>query len=158
MINVLISMCMCGINCRYDGKSISLNQLSELSNRFNLIPVCPEIIGGLSTPRAPVEITNNKLIDSNGNDKTDNFISGANQVLQLAKMFNCEYAILKENSPSCGVNYIYDGTFTSNKIKGSGITTSLLRENGIKVYSETEIDTFINDVLSKSTNERKSKI
>lgn len=143
MHNVLISMCLCGINCRYDGKSTLLESLSNVDKLVNIIPICPEIIGGLPTPRAPVEIINGKAINNLGEDKTANFEKGANEVIKLVKQFNVKYAVLKENSPSCGVNYIYDGTFTGSKISGSGITTNLLKELGVNVYSENEIDELI---------------
>ena len=96
--------------------------------------------GGLSCPRCPSEIIGNKVINKVGKDVTNEFVLGANKALKIAKEYNPEFIVLKENSPSCGVNYIYDGTFTSNKIKGQGVTTKLLKENGFKIISENELE------------------
>ena len=130
---------MLGINCRYDGKNNKNDKLFELFKQGKLIPVCPEQLGGLSTPRVPSEIQGKKVFDKNGKDVTQNFIKGAKETLYIAKALGCKEAILKENSPSCGVNFVYDGTFTNKKIKGEGITTRLLKANGIRVTSEKEI-------------------
>lgn len=137
--NLLISACFLGINCRYDGKSIKLDCLDQLKEKYNLIPLCPEVLGGLNTPRKPAERKYNKVINSIGQDVTDFFVRGANEALKLAKLNNCRYALLKERSPSCGYGKIYDGTFSGNLIDGNGVTAELLAENGITVLGESQI-------------------
>ncbi len=143
MKKVLISMCLCGVNTRYDGKSITIDDYSRLKEKYILIPMCPEIMGGLSTPRDPSEIKNDKVISNKGVDVTNNFDEGAKCVLKLCQDLEIDIAILKENSPSCGVNFIYDGNFDGTKISGSGVTTKLLKENNIEVYSENAIGKFL---------------
>lgn len=93
--NILISACFLGTNCRYDGRTVELSSLDQLKKKYNLIPICPEIIGGLETPRKPAEIRNNKVINSLGQDVTNNFVIGAREALKLAKLNKCRYAILK---------------------------------------------------------------
>ncbi len=135
----IVSACLVGINCRYDGNNNLNKKVMERFLEGELIPLCPEQLGGLSTPRTPAEIKDNKVFDKNGNDVTENFIKGAKETLRIAKLLGCKEAILKENSPSCGVHNVYDGTFTSKKIKGMGFTAKLLKENGINVKSEIEL-------------------
>ena len=106
---------------------------------FNLIPVCPEILGGLPTPRPPCEISDGRVVTQSGENKTVEYERGADEVLRLAKLFNCRLAILKENSPSCGSGKIYDGTFSHALTDGDGITASLLKANGIRVVGESEL-------------------
>ena len=150
----LISACLCGVNCKYNG----LNNYNEICDKLlasgKAILVCPEQLGGLTTPRIPSEIigessnilnyNNGSVIDKNGNDVTPQFIKGAQETLQLAKKLNIKKAILKDGSPSCGVNYIYDGKFNGTKIKGMGITAQLLKESSIDVISELELGGNIN--------------
>ena len=139
-LNILISACLMGINCRYNGKSEKINELEELKNKYNLIPVCPEIYGGLKTPRNPSEIVNNRVVTNSGEDVTKEYKKGAEEILRFAKFYDCKYAILKERSPSCGYGKIYDGTFTGTLIDGDGITARLLKEHGIKITGETSLD------------------
>ncbi len=134
----IVSSCLCGVKSRYDGKVFISEKVKELVDSGKALMVCPEIMGGLEVPRLPCEIIDNKVINSEGEDKTRNFKEGADKVLSLAKKYNIKKAILKEKSPSCGSNYIYDGTFNKNLIKGEGITVKLLRENGIIVISSEE--------------------
>lgn len=133
---ILVSACLLGIDCKYSGDNNLNIELMKFLKDKNYIPICPEQLGGLKTPRKPAEIIGNKIITNEGNDVTENFIKGAEESLKISKIFNSKIAILKERSPSCGSNLIYDGTFKGKKIKGEGITTKLLRENGIEVYSE----------------------
>ncbi|MCD6238736.1 MAG: DUF523 domain-containing protein [Thermotogae bacterium] len=136
----LVSACLLGIRCRYDGKSKLDKRVKALSSHFDFIPVCPEQLGGLPTPRFRSEIkSNGRVVNENGEDWTKNFIRGAKEVLKIAKMLDIKMAVLKERSPSCGVNEIYDGTFRSKCVEGKGITTRLLEENDIEVMSEEEI-------------------
>ena len=135
----LCSACLLGIKCRYDGKSKSNKKVLELAKRDILIPVCPEQLGGLPTPREPAEQKMNRVITKSGEDVTENFVNGARQVLELAKLFGIKEAILKQRSPSCGCGQIYDGTFTGKIIEGDGVTTALLKKNGIKVITEEDL-------------------
>jgi len=128
-----------GVNCRYDGKSAANKKVIALLKKEILIPVCPEQLGGLPTPREPVELKGNRALTKSGKDLTENFIRGAKEVLMLAKLFNIKEAILKQGSPSCGCGRIYDGTFSGRTVKGYGITAALLIENGIKVISEENL-------------------
>ena len=142
-MNILISACLLGVSCRYDGKSKSNDKIEALMKKYTLIPVCPEVMGGLPTPRSPVETQNGRAINKDGVDVTAEFEKGAEEVLRLAILYNCEYAILKEKSPSCGSQKIYDGTFTGTLIEGNGITTELLLKHDIKVIGESQIDTLL---------------
>ncbi len=140
-MNILISACLLGTSCRYDGRSVPLPDsiLTKLKNEHHLIPVCPEIFGGLPTPRLPSECSERGVLRCDGADMTDAYLRGANETLRLARLFDCRYAILKERSPSCGKGQIYNGTFTGTLTAGNGITASLLMENGITVLGESEL-------------------
>ncbi len=133
---ILVSACLVGINCKYDGKNNFNEKIAKLVESGKAIPVCPEQLGGLSTPRIPAEIIGNKIFSKNGDDVSRQFQKGAEETLKIAKLVKCKKAILKENSPSCGVSKIYDGTFSGSLKSGSGIATKLLRENGILVLNE----------------------
>ena len=137
--NVLISACLLGLNCKYDGKNNYIDKVVALKEKYNLIPVCAEILGGLSTPRIPSERFNDRVINKDGIDVTDEFEKGAEEVLKLAKFYNVKLAILKEKSPSCGFGKIYDGTFSKTLIDGNGVTAELLIKNGINVIGENLI-------------------
>lgn len=138
-MNILISACLMGINCRYNGKSEMIKELEELKAKYNLIPICPEIYGGLKTPRNPAERVEDKVLTNNGEDVTENYVKGAKEILKLAKFYNCKYAILKERSPSCGFGRIYDGTFSKTTKDGNGVTADLLAKNGVKIIGESKI-------------------
>lgn len=138
-MNILISACLMGINCRYNGESEIVKELEELKNKYNLIPVCPEIYGGLKTPRNPAERVKDKVLTNNGEDVTEGYAKGAEEILKLAKFYDCKYAILKERSPSCGFGRIYDGTFSKTTIDGNGVTADLLAKNGVKIIGESKI-------------------
>ena len=144
MEKILISACLLGINCKYNGKNNYNSLIEKLKEKYILISFCPEQMGGLSTPRNPSEIKRDKVISSAGDDVTINFIAGANKALDISKKENISIAILKEGSPSCGSNYIYDGTFTKTKVDGMGITARLLKNNNIKIYNENEIESLLN--------------
>lgn len=139
-MNVLISACLLGVNCRYSGDGTFIKEAEELKKKYHLIPVCPEILGGMKTPREPAEIKEGKVISRMGEDVTPYFERGAREVLHLAKFFDCKYAILKERSPSCGRGEIYDGTFSGVTIEGNGVLAELLEKNGILVVGESEIN------------------
>ena len=136
---IIVSACLVGINCRYDGGNNANQKVIELVNKGFAIPVCPEQLGGLPTPRIPAEIIRNKVINKNDEDITDYFKKGARETLQISKLANCREAILKQNSPSCGYGKIYDGTHTGKIIAGKGITAKLLEDNGIKVIAEEDL-------------------
>lgn len=139
-MKILVSACLLGITCRYDGKSVQVNRIEELLEQHELIPFCPEIYGGLSTPRLPCELNGNCVMRRDGADMTEQYRKGAEQALFLCKKFDCKVALLKNKSPSCGSDKVYDGSFSGTLIDGEGITAKLLRENGIKVYNENQID------------------
>lgn len=135
----LCSACLIGIRCRYNGRSALNQKVIALLQMETLIPVCPEQLGGLPTPREPAELKGDRVITKSGKDVTENFVRGAKQVLKLAKLFSIKEAILKQGSPSCGCGRIYDGTFSGKTIKEDGITAALLKKNGIKVISEEDL-------------------
>lgn len=143
MEKILISACLIGDKTKYDGKSNYHPLVKELLEKYELVPFCPEVEGGLPTPRQPSEIVKDKVMSAQGKDVTNNFKSGASKALMICQYLGIKTAILKEGSPSCGLNQIYDGTFTGRKIKGSGITAQLLIKNGIKVISENDIEDFL---------------
>ena len=130
---VLVSGCLAGINCRYDGGNNANEEVVELVKQGKAIPVCPEQLGGMQTPREPAEIRVGRVMEKGGEDVTDKFKKGAMEALRLCKMCGCKKAILKDGSPSCGVNRIYDGTFGGVKIAGKGVFARLLEENGVEV-------------------------
>lgn len=138
-MNILVSACLLGVGCRYDGKSKPNKSIIELISQHNLIPFCPEVYGGLSTPRPPAEIADGLVKTSIGRDVTAEYKKGAEEALNIAKLFNCDMAILKERSPSCGNGEIYDGSFSGTLNSGDGITAALLKKNGIRVLGESDI-------------------
>ena len=139
-MKILISECLLGIPCRYDGKSKEYEGIKTLLEEHELIPVCPEQLGGLSTPRLPSERVGNRVLNKEGQDVTDCYRRGAQQALKLAQMYGCQCDILKERSPSCGSGQIYDGNFCGRLIEGDGVTAELLKEHGIRVLGESEIE------------------
>jgi len=144
---ILISACLGGIKCRYDNEIRTCSKMIQLTDKFICIPVCPEQLGGLPTPRTPSFISKGngfdvlrgqaKVVTLNGNDVTENFLLGAQQALKIAQLTGCTQAVLKEKSPSCGVKYIYD---KDTLVKGCGVTTALLLDNGFSVRSEEDVD------------------
>ena len=135
----LCSGCLLGIRCRYDGESRPHKRVSALAEKEVLIPVCPEQLGGLPTPREVCEKKGKKALTESGADVTENLKRGAEEVLKLAKIFRVKEVILKQRSPSCGYGMIYDGSFSGRVVKGAGFTASLLAKNGIKVITEEEL-------------------
>ena len=139
-MRILISACLLGTACRYDGKSKAYPLAEALATRHQLVPVCPEQLGGLPTPRTPSERRGERVITAEGADVTAQYRRGAEEALRLCRLFGCEAAVLKERSPSCGDGQIYDGTFTGALTAGQGVTAQLLEENGVAVYGESRID------------------
>lgn len=141
-MNILVSACLLGLRCRYDGKSKPNEAVLRLREAHTLIPVCPEQLGGLPTPRAPSEWRGAVIRNSDGEDVTAQYLRGAEEAVKLARLFDCRAAVLKERSPACGVGKIYDGTFTNTLTFGSGAAAKALREAGVRVYGESEIVEF----------------
>ena len=139
-MRLLVSACLMGVGCRYDGKSNELPQLKELLARHQCIPACAEIFGGLPTPRVPAEIQGDRVVNREGLDVTEEFTRGAQEVARLAEVTSCTAALLKERSPSCGCGWVYDGTFTKTLVEGDGLTAKALKEMGVTVYGESEIE------------------
>ena len=139
-MKILVSACLLGARCRYDGASKAHSEMAALAKRHTLIPVCPEQLGGLSTPRPPAERQGERVVTRSGADVTEQYRRGAEETARLCKLLGCEAAVLKERSPSCGRGEIYDGTFTGTLTAGDGVTAELLTVQGIAVYGESEIE------------------
>ena len=143
-MDILVSACLLGTLCRYDGASRPCGELARLEVLgHRLIPVCPEVMGGLPTPREPSEIRDGRVVSRDGRDVTEAFWRGAQEAEKIARACGCECALLKERSPSCGSGTIYDGTFTGRRVPGDGVTAALLKANGIEVFGETELSEMI---------------
>lgn len=136
----IVSACLAGVPCRYDGKANSHPYVQDLVREGKAIMVCPEQLGGLTTPRACAEIREGKVIDQTGKDVTEAFQLGAQYTLEIAQMYDCSKAILKAKSPSCGCGKIYNGKFEGQLIDGDGLTGALLKMHGISVCTEQEIE------------------
>jgi len=146
---ILVSACLCGINCNYKGESKPNEKVLDLVKSRKAIPVCPEQLGGLTTPRSGARIVSgkgedvldgkSKVITDDGQDVTINYVKGAKEVLALAKMLNVKEVILKQGSPSCGCGKTQGGEMQRILVQGDGATTSLLKKNGINVSSEEMI-------------------
>lgn len=143
MEKILISACLIGDKTRYDGKSNYNPKIQQLMEKYELVPFCPEVEGGLKTPRDPSEIKGEQVISSKGKDVTYQYNKGAELALNICQFLNIKIAVLKEKSPSCGVHQIHDGSFSGKLTDGEGVTTSLLKRKGINVISEEEIDTLL---------------
>lgn len=132
---ILVSACLLGLNCRFDGKNNYTKEIDEFLKDYSVIPICPEIMGGLPTPRIGAERVADRVITADGRDVTEQYRKGAEEVLFLAKKYNVKKALLKLRSPSCGSDKIYDGTFTNTVTKGNGVTAELLKNNGIEIIT-----------------------
>ena len=141
MKKILVSACLLGHNCRYDGGSneVELRIMKDWIAEERVVPVCPEVKGRLGIPRERSEISGDRVITESGKDVTDAFERGARETLELALEEDVIFAIFKENSPSCAINSVYDGTFSGNKVPGQGVTAKLLMDHGIEVYNELQI-------------------
>lgn len=145
----IVSACLCGVNCKYSGKNNLNETCLRLFREGKAILICPEQLGGLCTPRNPAELNSSaedvfdgkgKVIDNKGNDVTKQFVDGAREALNIAREAGITKAILKEGSPSCGCNFVYDGTFSGNKIEGKGLTAHLFEQDGITIFSDEDIE------------------
>lgn len=139
-MKILVSACLLGVNCRYDGTGQMKEKIKKLMSDHQLVPVCPELLGGLKTPRCPAERQGNRVVTREGEDVTAAYRRGAEETLKLGKLFGCSRAILKERSPSCGCGKIYDGTFTKTLTDGDGVTAALLKAYGIPVVGDEHLE------------------
>lgn len=144
-MKLLISACLLGVCCRYDGASKPHPMVETLAAKHTLIPVCPEQMGGLATPRPPSERQGDRVMAKTGTDVTAQYRRGAEEALRLCQLFHCDGAVLKEKSPSCGSGRIYDGTFTGTLKEGDGTAAELLKAHGIPVYGESQIMDLLDD-------------
>ena len=135
---IIVSACLAGYRCRYDGKTVPDDAIVDLVRTGNAIPVCPEMLGGLPCPRVPSERTadGERVVTKDGTDVTEAFRRGADETLRLAQLYGCTRAILKARSPSCGKGTVYDGTFSGTLREGDGVTAELLMKHGITVESK----------------------
>ena len=138
-MKIMVSACLLGENCRYDGGNNRNEALLEMLAGQEVIPVCPEVAGGLPVPRVPAEIKGGRVVNREGQDVDEAFRRGAEKVMEIAEKEQPDLIILQSRSPSCGVKQRYDGTFTGTLIDGSGVTAELLKANGISVYGESQI-------------------
>lgn len=137
-MNILVSACLLGTNCKYSGgNNLAVGLAEYLTEReYTIVPVCPECMGGLPTPRVPAERLGQRVVNKLGEDVTPQFQKGAQAALEAAREHGCTMAILKKNSPSCGCGTVYDGTFTGTLTNGDGVTARLLKEHGLAIYNE----------------------
>ncbi|KZE73414.1 hypothetical protein AV654_32580 [Paenibacillus elgii] len=145
---ILVSSCLAGLEVRYNGTHCLNEKINKLVEENKAVTICPELLGGLSTPREPAEIVggdgddvldgNAKVIEKSGKDVTEFYIKGAYAALEKAKEINATIVVLKENSPSCGSSMIYNGQFVGHKVAGNGVTSALLKRNRLQVISEEQ--------------------
>jgi len=153
--SIIISACLLGRECRYDGSHCKVSELDSLG--LNFISVCPEEAGELGTPRPSAELTSSakavvnghgKILTKEGVDVTPQFLDGSKRELEKLKLYNAKIAVLKSRSPSCGYGQVYDGSFTGNLLKGNGIFSQMCEDEGVKVISSDNIDLFIKDITT----------
>lgn len=141
---ILVSACLLGAPVRYDAKSCPNAAVQALADRFELVPVCPECLGGLPTPRTPSEIRPGspapRVVSEDGEDRSAAFAAGARACLEIARENGCTLAIMKAKSPSCGLGRVYDGSFSGVLVPGDGVATSVLKEAGIRVLNEEDVE------------------
>lgn len=131
---LLISACLLGENCKYNGGNNFTPEVEALRERYELVPVCPEQLGGLPTPRTPAERVGDRVVNREGADVTDAFRQGAEKTLELARASGITKAVFQVRSPSCGSGTVYDGTFSGALTAGQGVTAELLEKNGVNIY------------------------
>ena len=139
-MKLLVSACLLGLCCRYDGCAKPNAVVLALREGHTLIPVCPEQLGGLPTPRVPAERRGDRVVTRDGRDVTAAYEKGAAEALRLAELFSCDAAILKERSPACGSGRIYDGSFSKTLISGDGVAAACLKAHGIPVLGESQLE------------------
>jgi uncharacterized protein YbbK (DUF523 family) len=144
---IIVSACLLGENCRYDGKNCFNQEIYEFVKNKKVVKVCPEVFSGFGTPRTPIEIikyvNNIKVISKDGKDVTKRIINGCKECFDSLKGENIEYAILKSKSPTCGFGKVYDGSFNGRIINGNGVFAEMLKQNGIKIYNENNYKTIL---------------
>jgi len=140
---ILVSACLAGIKCNWKGEAAPCAKVIALVKNGEAIPVCPEQLGGLTTPRLPAEQKDGQVINRNGEYVTKEFKCGAAEVLDIARLYNCKKAILKARSPSCGCGEVYDGSFSHKLIPGDGVLTALLKSSGVEVITDEDIEEFV---------------
>ncbi len=150
METIIVSACLLGDKCRYDGKDNYNEKVKFLREHFNIVPVCPEVLGGMSIPRTPSEIKNNVVLNKNGKDVTHCFKKGADSVLNVVKYLHIKKAVLVDHSPSCGVNQIYDGNFNNKLIDGEGYTTRELKRIGVECFTIDEAEKLIEPTIKET--------
>lgn len=155
METILVSACLLGDNCKYNGGNNYSKKVELLKERYNIVPICPEVFGGLKAPRVPSEIKDDAVINKNGKDVTFNFNEGAHKVINIVNFLHIKKAVLMERSPSCGVHQIYNGKFNGTLINGMGYTSRLLKAKGVQLYTIDEIDELIEDKKENNSNENK---
>lgn len=143
MERILISACLVGDNVKYDGGNNKHPLIDKLLEKYELVPFCPEVEGGLPIPRHPSEQRGEQVINNLDEDVTIAFERGAELAFNICLFLKIKKAILKERSPSCGTHEIYDGSFSHKKIKGMGVTAAYLKSKGIEVFSEDEIESLL---------------
>ncbi len=141
-MRALVSTCLLGVCCRYDGQSKACPAVLELLKAHELIPVCPEQLGGLPTPRPPAEMQGNRVINREGTDVTAQYQQGAEEAARLYQVLDCDCAVLKAHSPSCGCGEVYDGSFSGTLVPGDGITAQALKRLGARVLTEETLTSF----------------
>ena len=141
----VVSACLAGEFCRYDGGSNACAAVQELVRRGEAVTACPEGLACLPVPRPPCEIREGRVLSQDGRDLTEDFLRGARLAMETARRHGCTAAILKRRSPSCGVGQIYDGTFTGTRVAGDGVTAELLGAHGIRIYGEDDIAALLSD-------------
>lgn len=145
-MKLLVSACLLGVGCRYDGKSNQLPQYKRLLKEHTCIPICPEQLGGLPTPRCPAERLGGKIVTEDSRDVTEQFLRGTAEALRLCDLYHCKAALLKERSPSCGSGQIYDGSFSGTLTDGWGTAAALLRERGVCVVGESRLEELLREL------------
>lgn len=143
---ILVSACLIGCQCRYDGNANTNALLQQWFLEGKLMPICPEVLGGLATPRPSCEIQNNNegklcVVTKDHQEVTAAFEKGAQVSLDIGKAVGAHMAILKSRSPSCGYGQIYDGQFCKQLVEGNGLTAELLASHGLKIYNEDNFET-----------------
>lgn len=156
---ILVSACLAGLDVRYDGGNCLNHKIQKMVEHGEAVTICPEVIGGLTTPREPAEIINGngfnvlngsaKVVNKVGEDVTEFFLKGAYETLKKAQEVKATMVVLKENSPSCGSKMIYNGKFVGQKIDGIGVTAALLKENGFSIISEEELANYLSEMEKK---------
>lgn len=149
-MKILVSACLVGVNCKYNGSNNQNDELIEFLKGHEVYLCCPEVAGGLSIPRISAEVKGNEVYNKEGTKVSTPFYEGAKKTLDLALQRGCKVAILKDGSPSCGSTYIYDGTFTGNKINLKGITVRTLEKNGIMVLNENNFKNLEHNTLQEN--------